>query len=200
MAVERIPRHNVFISYHEMDREYKDTFVQLMDDRIIDRSVRVDDLDEANPGVESIRRNIRDSFIRYATVTVVLVGPFTWQRMYVDWEISSSLHGEEDSPKCGLLGILLPNHPNYHLEGGNIDYRLVPPRLVDNCGGDDPYARIYKWPCQWDPEHVQQWIHEAFNRRDGAPPDNSRKQFNRNLSGDCSRGWRNQDSSLAHSL
>ena len=191
MAVEQIPRHNVFISYHEMDGEYKDTFVQLMGDRIIDRSVKVDDLDDTNPGVESVRRNIRDSFIRYATVTVVLVGPFTWQRMYVDWEISSSLNPVKKHSRCGLLGILLPNHPNYCSKDDNINYRLVPPRLADNCSGDDPYARIYKWPQQWNPEHVQQWIHKAFNRRDGAPPDNSRRSFKRNRSGDCLRGWQN---------
>ena len=191
MTVERIPRHNVFISYHDMDGEYKDTFVQLMEDRIIDRSVNVDDLDNAVLEVEAIRQNIRDSFIRHATVTVVLIGPFTWQRMYVDWEISSSLRSMEARSRCGLLGILLPNHPNYFSKEDNINYRLVPPRLADNCGGDDPYARIYKWPQLWNSEHVQQWIHEAFNRRDGTPPDNSRRNFKRNRSGDCLRGWQN---------
>ena len=189
--MEQIPRHNVFISYHEMDGEYKNRFVQLMEDHIIDRSVKVDDLDDTDLEVESIRRNIRDSFIRYATVTVVLIGPFTWQRMYVDWEISSSLRYVEERARCGLLGILLPNHPNYCLKDDNINYRLVPPRLADNCSGDNPYARIYKWPQQWNPEHVQQWIHKAFNRRYGAPPDNSRRSFKRNRSGDCLRGWQN---------
>ena len=188
---QRIPRHNVFISYHDMDGEYKDTFVRLMEDRIIDRSVNVDDSNDTGLEVEAIRQNIRDSFIRYATVTVVLVGPFTWRRMYVDWEISSSLRQAEHNSRCGLLGILLPNHPSYHSKGDDINYRLLPPRLADNCGGDDPYARIYRWPQQWDPSRVQQWIHEAFNRRDGAPPNNSRTQFKRNRSGDCLRGWQN---------
>lgn len=174
-----------------MDGEYKDTFVRLMEDRIIDRSVNVDDSNDTGLEVEAIRQSIRDCFIRYATVTVVLIGPFTWRRMYVDWEISSSLRQAEHNSRCGLLGILLPNHPSYHSKGDDINYRLLPPRLADNCGGDDPYARIYRWPQQWDPSRVQQWIHEAFNRRDGAPPNNSRTQFKRNRSGDCLRGWQN---------
>ena len=40
---------------------------------------------------DTIRQRIRDNFIRDATVTVVLIGPCTWQRKYVDWEIGSSL-------------------------------------------------------------------------------------------------------------
>ena len=35
---ENIPRHRVFISYHDEDREYKDSFVRNMGDSIIDES------------------------------------------------------------------------------------------------------------------------------------------------------------------
>ena len=62
---------------------------------------------------ETIRQQIRDNFIRDATVTVVLIGPCTWQRKHVDWEIGSSLRKTKRNSRCGLLGILLPNHPNF---------------------------------------------------------------------------------------
>ena len=157
----------------------------MMEGNIVDKSVDDGDIDDDNLPTETIRQKIRDEFIRDATVTVVLVGPCTWQRKHVDWEIGSSLRDTRRNPRCGLLGILLPNHTNY----GSKKYtpRLIPPRLADNCGGDDPFARIYDWSS--DSASVRSWIHTAFRRRDGASPDNSHPQFRNNRSGDCSRGW-----------
>ena len=76
---------------------------------VVDRSVGEGDIDESLKD-GTIHRTIRDHFIRDATVTIVLVGPRTWQRKYVDWEISSSLMNTQLNPRCGLLGILLPSH------------------------------------------------------------------------------------------
>ena len=101
-----IPRHKVFISYHDEDRGYKDRFVRNMGDSIIDESVQVDDIDDTNLQVETIRRRIRDDYIADATVAIVLVGPCTWQRKHVDWEIGSSLRDTKNNSRCGLLGIL----------------------------------------------------------------------------------------------
>ena len=178
-------RHKVFVSFHHEDQRCKDAFVDMMEGNIVDKSVEDGDIDDDNLPTETIRQKIRDEFIRDATVTVVLVGPCTWQRKHVDWEIGSSLRDTRRNPRCGLLGILLPNHTNY----GSKKYtpRLIPPRLADNCGGDDPFARIYDWSS--DSASVRSWIHTAFRRRDGAPPDNSHPQFRNNRSGDCSRGW-----------
>lgn len=184
-----IPRHKVFISYHDEDREHKDRFVRNMGDSIIDESVQLDDIDDTNLQVETIRRSIRDDYIADATVTIVLVGPCTWQRKYVDWEIGSSLRDTKNNSRCGLLGILLPQHPDH----GKKTYkaRLVPPRLADNCGGDDPFARIYHLPGSWIESSVRRWVSAAFLRRKKDPPPvNSRPQFRRNRSGPCSRGWK----------
>ncbi len=71
----RLPRHKVFISYHDEDREYKERFVGMMKGRLIDKSVNVNDIDDTNIKVDTVRQKIRDDFIRDATVTVVLVGP-----------------------------------------------------------------------------------------------------------------------------
>ncbi len=178
-------RHRVFVSFHHDDQRYKDVFVQMMGANMIDESVDIGDIPQ-NIAVETIRQKIRDEFIRSASVTVVLIGPGTWQRKHVDWEIGSSLRDTERNPRCGLLGILLPNHPDFNT--GKCNLRLIPPRLADNCEGEDPYARIYNWTLQ--SADVRRWIHEAFERRDrNPPPNNARQQFSNNRSGDCSRGW-----------
>ena len=136
------PRHKVFVSFHHEDQTYKDLFVQMMGEDIVDRSVEDGDIDD-NLDTETIRQRIRDQFIRDATVTVVLIGQCTWQRKHVDWEIGSSLRKTKLNSRCGLLGILLPTHWNCH--AGKYNPRLIPPRLADNCAGTDPYARGYNW-------------------------------------------------------
>ena len=183
------PRHRVFISFHNDDQTYKDVFVQMMGSSIVDESVSDDDIDDTNLNVSEIRRRIRDNFIRDATVTVVLIGPCTWQRKHVDWEIGSSLRKTRRNSRCGLLGILLPNHPDFRKPEYN--ERLIPPRLAINCDGSDPYAAIYDWPGPNGVVAIRDWIHHAFQRRDGTPPHNNSQQFQRNRSGDCSRGWQN---------
>ena len=85
------PRHKVFISYHDEDRAYKKKFVRMMGNRVIDKSVEVNDIDDSRIETQTIRRKIRDDFIADATVTIVLIGPCTWRRKHVDWEIGSSL-------------------------------------------------------------------------------------------------------------
>ena len=182
----QVPRHRVFISYHHEDQAYKNYFVRALGDEIVDESVGDGDIDDNNLCVETIRQRIRDNFIRDVTVTVVLIGRCTWQRKHVDWEIGSSLRQTRLNSRCGLLGILLPNHPDYGKRQYNLI--LVPLRLADNIGGDDPFAIVYNWPRDFSSTEVRRWIHQAFERRDGTPPKNGRAQFRRNHSGDCSRG------------
>ena len=153
-------------------------------DDIVDRSVGDGDMGDGLL-VETIRQKIRDEFIADATVTIVLIGSCTWQRKHVDWEIGSSLRSTTNNSRCGLLGILLPTHPNYKTEEYNI--HLVPPRLADNCRGKDPYALVHRW--LGPTSNVREWVHRAFVRRDGMPPHNGRIQFRKNRSGDCSHGW-----------
>lgn len=188
MAAE-IPRHKVFISFHEQDKAYRDHLVRMLDGNIVDKSVHNKDIDDANRKVETVRQIIRDDYIADATVTVVLVGRCTWQRKHVDWEIGSSLRDTRNNSRCGLLGILLPNHPNYKARQYNP--QLVPPRLADNSGRGDAYARVYDWPGRDSQAALQirQWIDLAFKRRKGSPPNNGRPQFKKNRSGPCSAGW-----------
>ena len=182
----RIPRHNIFISFHEQDIKYKEDFVRMMGKRIVDKSVDTGNIDDKGLKTPTVRQKIRDEYIRDATVTIVLIGPRTWQRKHVDWEISSSIRKTKKNSRCGLLGILLPNHPNY---GKRRNIRLFPPRLTDNCQGEDPYALVYDWPKPWTPARVAEWVHRAFLRRNGTPPNISRRPFARNRTTDYRRGW-----------
>ena len=111
-----VPRHKVFISYHDEDREHKDRFVRNVGDSIIDESVQVDDIDDTNLKVETIRRKIRDDYIADATVIIVLVGPCTWQRKHVDWESDQACVTPRTTPGAACLGFC---------------YRIIPTMVGD---------------------------------------------------------------------
>ncbi len=190
--MSKIPRHKVFISFHEQDIEYKEDFVRMMGKRIVDRSVDTGNINDTGLKTATVRQKIRDEYIRDATVTIVLIGPCTWQRKHVDWEINSSIRKTKKNPRCGLLGIVLTNHTGYKDEISKLNPRLIPPRLADNwTKKDDPYSLIYHWPQPWTPAKIAEWIHRAFVRRNETQPNNSRKLFARNRTGDCRKGWQN---------
>ena len=182
----KTPRHKVFISFHEQDIKYKEKFVRGMGKRIVDRSVDTGNIDDTGLKTATVRQKIRDEYIRDATVTIVLIGPRTWQRKHVDWEIGSGIRKTKKNSRCGLLGILLPNHPNY---GKKRNLHFLPPRLADNNKGEDPYALIHDWPKPWAPAKIARWIHRAFVRKGDTNPTNSRRAFSRNRTRDYRKGW-----------
>ena len=199
-------RHKVFVSYyHDEDQAYRECFEELFSDIYdiyVPKSVERGDIDDTRRSTDQIRQIIRDDHLRDSTVTIVLVGAHTWRRKFVDWEIGSSIRQTQDDPRSGLLGILLPTFSDHTTLSGTLrlalsapitdirtvsesgrflsyDSRRIPPRLHDNieCG----FAKIYPWSD--DPDTVQSWIHEAFNRRDkNPPPDNSYPSFKKNRS------------------
>lgn len=182
-------RHKVFISYHhEQDEEWKNRFVRAMKDRIIDLSIYVGDIvDTGFPTADTLRR-IREEHIAEVTVAVVLIGPCTWQRKFVDWEIGAALRDTAANPRSGLLGILLPNHPDFGKPRYNP--KLVPPRLADNCVGTMPFASIIRWRGRAAADQIQDHIHRAFRRRRRQPdPDNARPASARNWNRPCTMGW-----------
>ena len=206
----QIPRHKVFISFHEADRQWRDWFVQALGGGIVDKSVHEEDIDDNPLKTETVRQKIRDEFIADATVTVVLVGPCTWQRKFVDWEIGASLRCTKRNPRCGLVGLLLPTHPDFQqrtyqselvlprlYDNAHPDFQrrwtyqpeLVPPRLYDNAHPDVRFADIWSWN-PFDPvDPVLLAIHDAYQRRCSVNPNNRRPQFKKNLSGACELGW-----------
>ena len=139
-----VPRHKVFISYHhEKDQKYADMLRAQLAGDFVDKSVHEEDIDDRNIKTATIRQKIRDDFIADATVTIVLIGPETYTRKHVDWEIGSRIRKTKKNSRCGLVGIILPNHPDYRKPGRD---SIIPPRLAANIKGRDPYAQIYNWP------------------------------------------------------
>ena len=185
-------RHNIFISYHhEQDQHYKEKFVQMMGNHIVDKSVDIKIDDDQLP-IERTLQIIREEHISTASVLVVLIGRCTWKRKYVDWEIGASLTDTDMNPRCGLLCIILPDHPDY--DSDKYDPHLIPPRLADNCNGDNAFAHIYDWPKPWHAKNVKEWIHKAFLRRKKPPwPKNKRRLFAKNWRGRCADGWQGQE-------
>ena len=174
----RQPRHRVFVSYHhENDQQYKDRLVEEMAADIVDRSVEDGDIDERLK-TEAIWEKIRDEHLADASVVLVLIGRHTWSRKFVDWEVGSALNQSKNSSRSGVLGMVLPDHPDYGT--GRRDSTLLPQRLAANIEGDDPYVRLYDWPGDGSLSVIRDWVHTAFQRRDGPPPDNYSKRFKNN--------------------
>ena len=187
-------RHKVFVSFHHGDENdpnrgevWKDEFVNMMTDytnAMVDQSVNDGDIQDGLK-VETIRQKIRDDYLADSTVTVVLIGPDTWKRKHVDWEISSSLRHTQNSPRPGLLGVLLPTYAGY--DRNIYDPNTIPPRLADNLTGDAPFAKVIRW--ENDPYYFQDWIHWAFERRNQEPPPNNSRTMYANNRPDSSKGW-----------
>ena len=180
----------VFFSFHEVDVEYRDRLVDLLGDEVIDNSVHQDDIKDDQLLTETVEQRIRDEHVADSDVTVVLIGPCTWKRKHVDWEIHSSLRDATNNPRNGVLGILMRNHRDHGKS--TVNARLVPPRLADNSQGDDPFAKIYSWPGQGVRRKILRWIEEAYAQREGHPPINNRPRFGENQRGRCSTGWQSE--------
>ena len=183
-----IRRHKVFISFHEDDVRYRDQLVRRLKGDIVDKSVHVDDIDDRDLKTETIRRRIREDFIADASVTIVLVGPGTWRRKHVDWEIAASLRHTRANPRCGLLGIILPNHPD--TRPGYLRGNLMPARLYDNARSDVGYATMHRWDSLNGTRELRWWIQQAFERRATVDPRNSRPLRRKN-SPRRTPGWAN---------
>ena len=179
----------MFISYHhEVDEVWKTRFVRMMGDRIVDKSIYVGEIVDTNSPTADTLRHIREEYISEATVAVILVGPRTWQRKFVDWESGAALSDTAINPRCGLLGILLLTHPYFGTSTYNPS--LIPPRLADNCMGDSPFARIVSWRGRRGVAEFQAHIYSAFLRRRRQPdPDNSLLPLGRNWNGPPNEGW-----------
>lgn len=169
-------RHKVFVSHHhENDQEYRNLFERMFGTVYVSKSVEIGDID-SNLKTETIRRKVRDEFLRDSTVTIVLIGKDTWRRKHIDWEISSSIRHTQFNPRSGLLGIILPSYPRSDRQSYN--RYTIPPRLYDNIECD--YSEIYNWTD--NSNSIKNWIHKAYLNKDKILPDNSRSLFKNNRS------------------
>jgi hypothetical protein len=156
---KNITRRKTFVSYyHHDDQSYREKFENLFEDLIVSKSVEDGDIDSDNSD-EYIKQLIQKDYLADTTVVVVLIGQKTKCRKHVDWEISGALNLKVGDSNAGLLGILLPSHPDYGT--GQATYDLLPARLADNFKSG--YAIIRDWTD--DRVKMQKYIEEAFERR-----------------------------------
>lgn len=134
-------RRKIFVSYHHQnDQAYANWLSDSLSgqlDVFVDRSLR-EPIDSNDP--EYINRVIREDQIVGSSVTVVLCGSETYKRMYVDWEIRSTLHHQH-----ALLGLALPT-----VSRNIYNQPIVPNRLHQNI--QTGYA------------HWGQWNHVAWSQ------------------------------------
>ena len=149
-------RPKIFVSYqHSTDQYYYNEFSRIFHegyesiyDNSLARSIDSDNSDY-------VIQRIRDEFITGTSCTIVLVGPTSFQRKYLDWEIKATLDKEH-----GLIGIQLPNvFPDYN---GIV---RVPPRLNANINSGYALWQELSWQqLIANPSTLQQYVTAASNR------------------------------------
>jgi len=164
-------RRSLFVSYHhKIDQAYYDAFSHsfeniygIIRDNSLDRRIESDD-------PEYVRQRIRERHITGTSCTIVLCGPETYKRKYVDWEIKATLDKEH-----GLIGVNLPHNPRNIY--GNC---FVPNRLYDNIISG--YALMIQWnDIENNPTALKKYVELAIAMSPRLI-DNSRPMFWRNRS------------------
>lgn len=167
--------HKVFISYHHKNDQWAKEALTTANDRLrlfYDCSVDLGDIDDVLPS-QSVRRIIRDEYLRDSTVTILLVGTETYKRKHVDWELYSSMYDGAVNKKSGIVVVQLPSvNPKNVLAAngreeqnfypgmkwspcvGNRDefensYPFLPDRIIDNLGKTDCKISITNWDVIW---------------------------------------------------
>jgi len=131
-----IPRRKVFISfYHHDDERYKRALCKWNEihNIFIDRSLKIDSIDDNLPE-QTIRKIIRDRYLRDSTVTILLAGPNTAGRKHVDWELYSSMYDGPINKQSGILVINLPETgclQNFAAHGA-VEQKYIYPEVGNN--------------------------------------------------------------------
>lgn len=184
-------RHKVFLSYHHDDQYELNKFIRKFDherDVFIARAVgsheTTDRLIDSNKP-DYVMRRIRQDVLSDSTVTVVFIGPKTWTRKYIDWELAASLRrGPAARKPNGLLAILSPK----------LTAAILPDRLKDNL--ETGYAQFYPYPN--NREQLFRWIEAAFRSREDPETHqqikNGRRKLKRNLNNHNDRASRKPES------
>ena len=152
-------KRKTFISYyHKDDSEYKKKFLNLTSDLIVSKSVEDGDI-SSDVSDEYVKQLIQKGYLSDTTVLVVLLSAKTKCRKHVDWEISGALNRKVGNSYAGLIGLLLPSHPDYGKDTYNGS--LVPARLYDNL--QSGYAIIRDYTI--DRKKLQEYIELAHSNR-----------------------------------
>jgi hypothetical protein len=162
-------KHNVFVSFHNKDEQYRLDFEANYAPFFTSKSVQNGDIDPDNKD-EYTKRLVRENYISDSSVIVVLYGAETKNRKHVDWEISAGLSADAGG-HSGLVVMILPTFPISPFdEFGNFKkemlYDHVHPRTAQNIASG--FADVYFWPGMYNflpPVHITQAIETAFQKR-----------------------------------
>lgn len=163
--------HKVFISYHHLNDQWAKDQIRKWADQyrlFIDVSVDTNDINDNLP-TESIRRIIRDDYLKDSSVTIVLVGTETKGRKHVDWEIYSSMYNGAVNKQSGILVVQLPStKPDYWTAAHEVEkatiysdctswstisdrveyerrYPYLPARIIDNLLAPKAKVSVTTW-------------------------------------------------------
>lgn len=151
--------HKTFVSYyHKEDQSFREEFENLFGDLVVSKSVKDGEIDPDN-SAEYTKQLIQKGYLSDTTVLIVLVGPNTKHRKHIDWEISGALNHKVGDGYAGLIGILLPTHPDY--VKATYNPKNLPKRLAANI--ESGYAKLYNWTE--NRKIMQERIEDAFERR-----------------------------------
>lgn len=187
--------HKVFISYHHNnDQWYKDHLVKFAEENqiFIDESVDTGDISD-DLSDESIRKKIRDEYLRESTVTIVLIGTETRRRKHIDWEIHSSMYDGAVNRRSGIVVVLLPSVSDGYVYAphGAEEKRLysdvkwgpigsknefkgrhpyMPDRLIDNITKDGVKISVVSWN-RLTPQILGSLVEMAFKDKENCKYD-----------------------------
>lgn len=156
-----ITKRKTFLSYyHKDDQAYKQYFENLFGDLIVNKSVQDGDIKSDNSD-DYIKKLIQDGYLSDTTVLVILLGKNTKHRKHVDWEISGALNYKVGDHYAGILGVVLPTHPDYGKPKLQLNSNNFPARFWEN------YQSGYAVKIDWTEDRylMQKNIEEAFSRR-----------------------------------
>ena len=139
---------------------------------------------------ETIRRTIRDQYLRDSTVTILLVGTATWGRKHVNWGLYSSMIDGSVNKRSGILVVNLPStgdtdsctishagekqavYPDYSwntMPLTRVDYErcypYMPTRIIDNLVAPHAYVSAAPWDRARDPAKLRFLIDATFSDR-----------------------------------
>lgn len=180
--------HKCYISFKTEDVFYKKYIQDHLNVDMIDKSLN-EPIDSEDP--DYILRRIRSEYLSDSTVTLHLIGSFSAEnlgkkeQLFIKRELQASLFNGRDSPRSGILGIVLPEIEdkiytgayvcvscgNRHI-GVNINDSTTIREFSCNyyipnnkCSHteDDRYCVLVSWTdfCQ----NPNDWIDAAFDKR-----------------------------------
>ncbi len=181
-----------FISYHHENDQWAKEYISALAAKyqcFQDVSVSVGDIDDDHRSSQSIRRIIRDAYLRDSKVTILLCGTETKGRKHVDWELKSSMIDGAKNGRSGILVITLPStlnekcwsaysneksiiYPDIGEEPGNwidLEYRShyqewwpeLPSRIVDNLVEPGVRISVVPWSRVFNKPYNLKWLIEA---------------------------------------